>query len=73
MQRASDLINHLQDLIDKHWNLELVWIWFDSDDWCYDIDEFIFSKEEVVKDKEWYRYPYPFREESINEVFLISL
>ena len=36
MQKASDLIKHLQELIDKYWDHIVVWFWFDSDDWHYD-------------------------------------
>ena len=74
MQRASDLIKHLQELIDKYWDHIVVWFWFDSDDWHYDIDEFCFSLKEIVKDEKWnYRYENYFKTEEKEKVFLCDI
>ena len=74
MQRASDLIKHLQEIIDKHWDHIVVWFWNDSEDWHYDIDEFYFSLKEVVRDEKWnYRYENYFKTEEKENVFLCDI
>lgn len=74
MQKASDLIKHLQDLIDKYWDYPVVWLWNDSDDWRYNIDEFHFSLKELVQDENWdYRYEHVFKTEKTEKVFSINI
>lgn len=57
--KASELIEHLTSLIEKYWDLPVVWMWNDSDYWDYSVDEFTFEKWDLIK--AWPDYYYSYR------------
>jgi hypothetical protein len=71
--KATELIEHLNKLIIEHWDLPLVWIGNDSDDWEYSINEFIFEKSYLVKENGQYRYNSSYKDEQITPVFYINI
>lgn len=69
--KASELIEHLSSIIEKYWDLPVVWMWLDSDYWEYSITEFDFEKWNLVK--EWDEYRYSYKDELTIPVFVTDI